>query len=64
MKDIRLKSQWVRLFDVYVLGPSMIVAGLRLAERRRHRGLGFFIAGTGVTTMLYNYRNYEVAKLR
>lgn len=64
MKDIRLKAQGVRLFDVYVLGPAMIAAGVRLAERRQHRWLGFFIAGAGVTTMLYNYRNYEVAKLR
>lgn len=52
------KSQPTRLMDVFVLGPLMIFAGMRL---RGHgdRALGTVIVGSGIGTILYNYRNWK-----
>lgn len=52
------KSQPTRLMDVFVLGPLMIYAGQRL---RRHGDpwLGAVIIGSGIGTILYNYRNWR-----
>ena len=52
-----MKAQGVRLFDVFILGPAMIWAGVELQKRRA--GLGTFIAVAGAGTILYNARNYE-----
>lgn len=52
------KSQWVRLFDVLVLGPYMIWLSQRL--RGNHATL-LFLAGAG--TIAYNWANYvEISK--
>lgn len=53
-----MKAQWVRLFDVFVLGPSMVVAGVKLSTGAKAKGLGIFIVAAGVGTSLYNARNY------
>ena len=53
-----MKAQSVRLFDVLVLGPAMVVAGVKLATGAKAKGLGIFIVAAGVGTSLYNARNY------
>jgi hypothetical protein len=50
-----MKSQQVRLFDVFILGPAMmwIASRPRLTNVQR---IALFAAGAG--TVLYNWRNY------
>ena len=50
-----MKSQQVRLFDIWVLGPAMmyIASARRLSQLQR---VALFAAGAG--TILYNWRNY------
>lgn len=48
-----VKSQNMRLFDIAVLGPLMIWGGAK-AGGLRGTALAFF----GITTMIYNARNY------
>lgn len=51
------KSQWVRLLDVFVLGPFMIYyAIVTAAEVGWEMAAGLFFAG--VLTILYNGMNY------
>lgn len=56
--DAHGKSQPTRLMDVFLLGPLMIFAGMRL---RKHgdRTLGAIIVGSGLGTIAYNYRNWR-----
>lgn len=49
------KSQQVRLFDVYALGPLLIYAGVKGATGKWVRRALFT---SGVFTVLYNFRNY------
>jgi hypothetical protein len=51
------KSQWVRLVDVFVIGPLMVWGGVRLA-RSRHPIAGGSLATFGAATVIYNARNY------
>lgn len=51
------KSQAVRLLDVFVLGPVMILAGTRL--RGPDKALGAVMVAVGVGTVLYNARNWR-----
>lgn len=53
-----MKAQPVRLFDVFVLGPLMIVAGVRLGTGAKEKVLGTFIGIAGAATIAYNARNY------
>ena len=53
-----MKSQEVRLVDVFLLGPFMVGSGLVLA-RKQHPVMGILLAGAGVATMGYNWRNYK-----
>jgi len=52
-----LKSQPIRLLDVFVLGPLMMVAASQLPKKHRYTAaaLHFF----GITTILYNWNNYR-----
>lgn len=56
--DAHGKSQPTRLMDVLLLGPLMIYAGTRL-YRHGDRTLGTVILGSGIGTILYNYRNWR-----
>jgi hypothetical protein len=51
------KSQWVRLLDIFVLGPFMIYYAIQTAGE-----VGWEMAGglfvVGVLTILYNGMNY------
>lgn len=51
-----LKSQTIRLLDVVLIGPAMIIAGAEMQPRRPWLALtlGFF----GVATIGYNAVNY------
>jgi hypothetical protein len=55
-----LKSQLIRLFDVTLLGPLMIRAGVKGKMGNIERT--FFIV-SGVLTIYYNYKNYTLYKL-
>lgn len=51
------KSQWVRLLDVFVLGPFMIYYAILTAkEVGVEMAAGLFVAG--VLTIVYNGINY------
>lgn len=49
-----VKSQLVRLLDVFVIGPLMVYGATRMPRGVPGAALGFF----GATTVLYNARNY------
>lgn len=51
------KSQWVRLADVFFIGPLMVWAGARVA-RQAHPIAGGTLAVLGVATIGYNAKNY------
>lgn len=51
-----VKSQKIRVLDVFVIGPLMTWGGLKLREK--HPKLGGLLAVFGVTTALYNANNY------
>jgi len=55
--DDTVKPQWVRLADVFFIGPLMTTGGVMLA-RREHPILGTLLGVLGVTTVLYNGYNY------
>ena len=50
------KAQWVRLADVFAIGPLMSYAGWLLRQQRPVVGWTMFVLG--ITTVLYNGRNY------
>lgn len=53
-----MKSQTVRLIDVFLLGPGMIYAGTRPSNLPPW--LRLFLVGTGIATIAYNGHNYRV----
>jgi hypothetical protein len=55
--DEVVKSQGIRVLDVFVIGPLMVWGGLKL--RREHAAGGALLALFGVATVLYNARNYR-----
>ncbi len=56
-----MKSQDVRLIDVFVLGPFMIWAGLYIARKKGFAGAAMALAGAA--TMAYNWDNYQLQKV-
>ncbi len=50
-----MKTQNVRLFDVFVLGPFMIWAGIQL---KNEVAKGAMVAA-GAGTIIYNWNNYK-----
>ena len=50
-----MKTQQVRLIDVFVLGPFMIWAGMQL----RHPLASAAMIAAGGATIAYNWQNYE-----
>lgn len=57
------KVQWVRLFDVFLLGPVMVLGGAALVATRRP-GLGLFLMAAGVGTSVYNGAGYHIVRQR
>jgi hypothetical protein len=58
--DRVLKSQKVRAFDVYALGPFMMWYSVKSKGMGRWPRRALFISG--FMTMLYNYENYKKVK--
>jgi len=61
--DPEVKSQPVRLLDVFFIGPLMIWGGLALNDQG-HPYAGPVLALLGLTTIIYNARNHEIVRLR
>jgi hypothetical protein len=55
-----MKPNIIRIADVWFLGPAMVLSGLAL---RRRPTLSVVMIAGGVLTVVYNARNYYVAKL-
>jgi hypothetical protein len=51
------KGQWVRLVDVFVIGPLMLWGGYKLVTHK-HRVAGASLAVFGAATIGYNAKNY------
>ena len=56
--EFMLKSQNIRLLDVFAIGPLMIYGGLKLRKTGEHSLAGSALALFGLGTILYNGRNY------
>jgi len=54
--DMSLKSQNVRLWDVFFIGPMMMWGGVEL--RRRNKNAGDALVVLGGLTMLFNGYNH------
>lgn len=55
-----MKTQNVRLIDVFLLGPAMILAASQKGVISEPVRLIVFVGG--VATILYNWKNYQDAK--
>lgn len=51
-----MKPQNVRLLDVFLIGPMMVLGGMKLYKKNNLLGGGLFI--TGIGTVVYNGNNY------
>ncbi len=51
-----MKTQWIRVADVFAIGPVMTWAGLKLSKEAPV--LGPALAVFGVATILYNGNNW------
>jgi hypothetical protein len=58
-----VKAQWVRLVDVFVLGPAMVLGGA-YAARGGAPWLGLSVSVGGAATIVYNAVNYGRVKER
>jgi hypothetical protein len=56
---VGVKTQLVRLIDIFIYGPFFIWLGFTRAQRDWERVLLFFV---GATTITYNLRNYLAIK--
>lgn len=61
--DPEVKSQDVRLLDVFFIGPLMIWGGYALHAQGRAVA-GPTLALLGLTTMIYNGYNHEIVRRR
>ena len=59
-----VKSQNVRIVDVFVIGPLMLYAGLVLTRKHPTRNVlaGWLLAAFGVSTIVYNAINYQTVR--
>ena len=60
-----IKAQWVRIADVFVIGPLMVLGGVFMARKAGTAGkvAGVSLAAFGVATVWFNGRNYlRIAK--
>lgn len=55
-----MKTQTVRLVDVFFLGPVMMFGGVKLSEMR-HPILGVTLLLGGAATVIYNWKNYQAS---
>tara|TARA_R100000005_G_C4955463_1_gene174169 strand:- start:374 stop:580 length:207 start_codon:yes stop_codon:yes gene_type:complete len=57
-----VKTQRIRLIDVFVLGPLMVYASTVIPKR--HATTKAAMAVFGVSTIVYNWRNYQKVQNR
>lgn len=57
-----MKPQSVRLYDVFIIGPLMFWGGMQL--RKKYPVRGKTLAWLGVSTSLYNGRNWWLKQRR
>ena len=50
------KTQRIRLGDIFLLGPAMILLGLK--KKPLSAGEKLFLITTGIGTVIYNFHNY------
>lgn len=55
-----MKAQWIRLADVFAIGPLMVWGGWEW--RKTRPWLGFTLALLGISTVVYNGHNYLIAR--
>lgn len=55
--DTLLKSQQVRAFDIYILGPFMVWYAMKSKDMGRWPRRALFVSG--IMTTVYNYQNYR-----
>ena len=55
-----LKTQWIRLADVFVIGPLMVMGGVSLT--RKHPILGVVLGALGFGTIWFNGRNWLLVR--
>lgn len=55
-----IKAQWVRIADVFVIGPLMVLGGVFMVSKAGTVGkiAGGTLAAFGVATVWFNGRNY------
>ena len=56
-----VKSQSVRLLDVFLIGPIMVAGGMRL--QKEWPGWAEALVFFGVSTIVYNARNYSTVQV-
>lgn len=54
------KAQWVRVADIFVIGPLMVAGGFALG--RKHPVAGLLLTLFGVGTSFYNARNWTLVE--
>ena len=52
-----MKTQNIRLVDVYVIGPAMLYSAFVIPPK--HVALRISMAVFGASTIIYNWRNYQ-----
>ena len=52
-----MKAQWIRLADVWIIGPTLILASYRLPQE--HQVLKKSLLVFGIGTIGYNWRNWS-----
>jgi hypothetical protein len=50
------KAQWVRVLDVFVIGPLMVAGGMSLTKKAPFWGVA--LGAMGIGTVLFNARNW------
>jgi len=55
-----MKAQWIRLADVFLIGPMMVYFGVKAEKVPATLRLAMIAAGAG--TVIYNGRNYLIIR--
>ena len=59
--DLRVKPQWIRLFDVVLVGPLMFFGGIAMSRSGRP-GWGTLLGALGLGTIALNGRNWLLVR--
>jgi len=53
-----MKSQTIRLIDVFLLGPLMVQSGMKQSKNLAGKAMIVF----GIATIIYNWQNYQTER--